>query len=319
MAMVARQNSSFASRDWVAQVMMILLTGDRGRIGADDNHRGPRHAPTPIRDAGSCPARLYVIYWELVWQGANHSGHGVSRTGRHARVTEAAHSSALVRFLDSPIITKRGVWEMVARYTTLVLLLCAAAALGQQDSAKVSKKVSIGVGYDEGLALRVDIVDRVGASLSTGYNSKAADSVYHLATNVFWGKLGAVVLIKKVDSFRLNAFLEVGEVIEALETGQMVRNGSTQRYYTWNTFGRIGVCPEFRIANHISIAYKVGLEGIVHGTHYRLDPTTQQLVDKEDSYFESGVYGAGSRVPMYGSDNVQGGLLAHNLSLYITF
>ncbi len=182
-------------------------------------------------------------------------------------------------------------------------------------------QLRIATGYDEGLSLKLGFTDKISAYTSLGYRSFTADSVYHQPINSFWGKLGGTYMVKEFGKLKLNLFLEVGTMIQNLETEALSQagDGSTLRYNTYDIFGRIGAYPELFITDHISIGYKIGLEGIYKDNHFEINEDGNGLKDKDDDHWVTGIFAAGSSMFDERNDSPISGLFAHNIVIFINF
>lgn len=194
----------------------------------------------------------------------------------------------------------------------LLLLILVTASFSQ---------IKIASGYDEGISLKLGFTEKISAYASLGYRSFTADSVYHQPINSYWGKLGGTLMVKEFGRLKLNLFLELGTLIQNLETEQLSQsgNGSTLRYNTFDIFSRIGAYPEFLITDHISVGYKIGFEGIYKDNHFELDEAGTGLKDKKDDHFVTGLFAAGSSMFDDRNNSPISGLFAHNFVLFINF
>jgi hypothetical protein len=171
---------------------------------------------------------------------------------------------------------------------TAILSISAASILGEESSDAVGQG-TFGVGYDEGLSVRVLVLDNVSAYASFGFFTKGADTVYRQPLNNISWKLGGEYVFKKWDKLNLGAF---GEWRQEMQQGETERalSLSTLRYNQWNTIFRIGVRPEWFILDRLSIDYKFGIQYIHHGPTFKLNATQNGVESNKNDYDEAGVY-----------------------------
>jgi hypothetical protein len=169
-----------------------------------------------------------------------------------------------------------------------ILSISAASILGEESSSAVGQG-TFGVGYDEGLQVRVLVLDNVSAYASFAFFTKGADSVYHQPLNNISWKLGGEYVFKKWDKLNLGAF---GEWRQEMQQGETERalGLSTLRYNQWNTIFRIGVRPEWFILDRLSIDYKFGIQYIHHGPTFKLNAAQNGVESNKNDYDEAGVY-----------------------------
>lgn len=171
---------------------------------------------------------------------------------------------------------------------TAILSISAASILGEESSGAIGQG-TFGVGYDEGLSVRVLVLDNVSAYGSFGFYTKGADSVYHQPlSNISW-KLGGEYVFKKWDKLNLGAF---GEWREEMHQSETVRTQglNTLRYNRWNTIFRLGVRPEWFILDRLSIDYKIGVQFVRHSPSFKLNNAGDGVQKNKDGYSEFGAY-----------------------------
>lgn len=191
----------------------------------------------------------------------------------------------------------------------LVLLIGAAFTKVEAGSAAAG---SLGVTYDEGLSGKYFVTDKIGAWVGLGYNIVGADTIGRQPLQNFMIKLGVSYKLTNLgDKVFLNAFGELAEVCNNFETeGPVPVNSSGKlgypRYNVWDTRVRVGILPEYFIVDRLSLSYKMGLQYIYHGTHYKVNSAGDGLEAKKNDHSEFGVFvsGLGVPSPMYAFFNI---------------
>lgn len=171
---------------------------------------------------------------------------------------------------------------------TAILSISAASISGEESSNAVGRG-TFGVGYDEGLSVRVLVLDNVSAYASFGFYLKGADSVYHQPLNNISWKLGGEYVFKKWDKLNLGAFGEWREEMQQGETGR-AQGLNTPRYNRWNTVFRLGVRPEWFILDRLSIDYKIGIQYVYHSPSFKLNDAQDGMQKVKDGHSEFGAY-----------------------------
>lgn len=171
---------------------------------------------------------------------------------------------------------------------TAILSISAASISGEESSGAVGQG-TFGVGYDEGLSVRVLVLDNVSAYASFAFHTMGADTFFRQSLNNISWKLGGEYVFKKWDKLNLGAF---GEWRQEMQQGETERalGLNTLRYNQWNTIFRIGVRPEWFILDRLSIDYKFGIQYIHHGPTFKLNAAQNGVESNKDDYDEAGVY-----------------------------
>jgi hypothetical protein len=169
-----------------------------------------------------------------------------------------------------------------------ILSISAASVFSEESSSAVGQG-TFGVGYDEGLHVRVLLLDNVSAYASFGFYTKGADSVYKQPLNNISWKLGGEYVFKKFDKLNIGAF---GEWREEVSQGLTARAQglNTMRYNQWHTTFRIGVRPEWFILDRLSIDYKFGIQYTHHTPTFKLNTAQDGMESNNDDYDQVGVY-----------------------------
>lgn len=171
---------------------------------------------------------------------------------------------------------------------TAILSISAASILGEGSSESVGQG-TFGVGYDEGLSVRVLVLDNVSAYASFGFYTKGADSVFKQPLNNVSWKLGGEYVFKKWDKLNLGAFGEWREEMSQHLTKQ-AQGQNMMRYNRWHTVFRLGVRPEWFILDRLSIDYKIGVQYAYHSPSFKLNTTETGMEKVKDGYSEVGAY-----------------------------
>jgi len=174
---------------------------------------------------------------------------------------------------------------------------------------------SMAFGFDEGLVFRYGVTEALYLGASVGFLAQTPDTIHHILTYSLWFKGAAWYSIFSAYPFTLRAFAEGGALVEALESDVWDPSGSTLRYYRWSPFGRIGISPEVHIGARLSLAYKIGVEAILHGTDYSLN-SSGELTSSENGYTGAALSGAGSALGNFGMGSGEKSLFMHNIALY---
>lgn len=204
-------------------------------------------------------------------------------------------------------------------YTRLIvgLLLLSPLAQTRAESSESYSSVSrmtIGVGYNEGVSGKVFLIPELAAYLGVGYSVVGADTILRRPLHSLKTKLGVEYLLAAPGSrLRINLFLEAMEEWEqfALAYDQVGKNKNRndEVYNVWSTHVRLGLAPEIFITPFVSIGYRFGAQATYHGTHYQFNADGSDLESKESDHFSGGVFGHDTKAP----------ILLHNMSFTLYF
>jgi hypothetical protein len=149
-----------------------------------------------------------------------------------------------------------------------------------------------GLGYDEGLCGSAVFDSVLWASLSLFYRVTGPDSAYHQPLQQFRFKLGSAYTMKRFSKIDINVFIEYVEEMRQFETVDVLagQNPAHKRYNVWTATMRIGAYPQFHMGDHMALFYKVGLEAVFHGTHYRLNSARTDTEKIKNEYTEFGIF-----------------------------
>jgi len=190
----------------------------------------------------------------------------------------------------------------------MIALWCG-MALAANDSGSVVRKNAWAVGYDEGLAGKYFLMNKLSANLSVGYMVTGGDAPYTQPMNVLQIKIGGQYLLKEYKQTRISGFLDIAEL---MKQGQLVYSfpRPNKTYNQWITSFRIGLAPELFIFDHVSLTYKFGLVLTNFGTTYKLNADQSSTERVKDNHVQAGVYGYQSDSPF---------MLLHNISFFLYF
>jgi hypothetical protein len=149
--------------------------------------------------------------------------------------------------------------------------------------------------YDEGLAGRYLIMDKVYGYAGIAYYLKGADTIGMQPVNYFAFKLGGEYIVYKWNKVNLSAFGEWREELAQKNSDGTVSidESGTQahkRYNQWNTIFRIGLRPELFVTDRLSFDYKLGIEMVHHSADFKVNGDKSGLESEKNSYTEFGVY-----------------------------
>jgi hypothetical protein len=184
------------------------------------------------------------------------------------------------------------------------------AFAAEESGSPVVKPYSWAVGYDEGLSGKIFLPKGFSANLSLGYTASGADSVYRQPTNSLLIKVGGGYLLKQFNRLCINGFVDFAEIMNEGQLAYTTMKGPNKVYYQWSSSGRIGLAPEFFLADHFSITYKFGLSLTYVGTTYTFNADESGLEKKDNSYTDFGVLGFQKNAPLQ---------FLHNISFYVYF
>lgn len=184
--------------------------------------------------------------------------------------------------------------------SALCMLLCPLAA--------TAGDMTIGLLYDEGLGARAIFNEKYFAQATVGYNVAGASMPYYAEHHYASLLVGGGMTVIKTDRLSLNAFVSFKEELRQFDTDSTFAsdNMTHQRYNVWNSIVRIGVAPEVYITDKFSIEYKIGLQTLWAGSHYKLNDARTDTESLKSDYVEFGTFG--------GFDNI-----AQNISIIYYF
>jgi hypothetical protein len=157
------------------------------------------------------------------------------------------------------------------------------------------KAGSFALSYDEGLAARYFLKDKIGVYVGVAYSVIGPDTVTYQPINSLAVKIGGEYGIFNWEKMRVWAFGEWREELVQKNSDGTVnidQNGNVahQRYNTFNTIFRAGVRPELFINNHLSFDYKFGIEFINHSADFKVNKDKSGLESMKNDFSEFGVY-----------------------------
>jgi hypothetical protein len=191
----------------------------------------------------------------------------------------------------------------------MVVLWCG-MAFAANDSGSVIHKNAWAVGYDEGLAGKYFIDNKISANLSLGYTVKGGDAPYVQPINTLQIKIGGQYLLREYKKVRVNAFLDMAGMMKQGQVAYQTKVGPNKTFNQWIASFRLGLAPELFIFDHVSLTYKFGLVLTSFGTTYKLNADESSTERVKDNHAQFGVYGYQSDSPF---------MLLHNISFFVYF
>lgn len=191
-----------------------------------------------------------------------------------------------------------------------MLLCCSMAWTAENTESGAVHRLSWAVGYDEGLAGKLFVTEKISVNAALGYMVTGARSPIEQPTNTLSLKIGGDYLLKEFDKLRMNAFFEFAEQMKQGQVQYATRVGGNKRYNQWNEHFRLGLSPELFITDHFSLTYKFGLQMAIIGNTYKLNDDESGTESNDDSHIKFGVYGFESNEPF---------MLLHNFCLMFYF
>lgn len=181
----------------------------------------------------------------------------------------------------------------------------------------------LAIGYDEGLAARMQIIPKLFGHASLNYQVSGADTVGDQPLQNFFVKLGGSYELLGDETVNLSGFGEYGLMLQQYQAKETLTGDefSLKRYNSLDNIIRGGAALQWTPTKHLAFIYRMGLEYRSHGEHFKLNGSRSDTETLDDGYSEFRVYGSPMRA---GRDNDASlgeflGSPLHNLSIYFVF